>query len=521
MIRKGRGLLILGNQLFPLAELAGLEDVPVYMAEDRGLCTRVRHHQQKLVLILAAMREYDAALRERGFHVTYRRLCEDEPADFEAGLLAFVTENRIGELVSFEIEDHFFEERMQAFCDRHSLCLTFMQSPMFLTRREDFADYLQKAGRPFMASFYRQQRRRLSILLDDDGEPAGGRWSFDEVNRQPLPADCEIPGIPETRPTDRTAKVMELVQREFPDHPGRAEDFCWPVTRRSALYWLRDFLAHRFAGFGPYQDAITRRSETAFHSVLAPMLNTGLITPRDVVDQSLAHAQKHDIPLASLEGFIRQVIGWREFIRGIYRHFDSEMSERNFWDHRRGLACSWYDGTTGIPPLDNAIRTALRLGWTHHINRLMVIGNLMNLCEIEPRQVHAWFMETHIDSSEWVMGPNVYGMALYSDGGIFATKPYLCASNYLLKMSDYGKGDWCDVVDGLYWRFIDRHREFFAANQRLSMMVKTLEKQPAARRERIFNAAAHFLERHTIAASGGADLPRADTQRRRLPRYAS
>ncbi|MGB5354629.1 MAG: cryptochrome/photolyase family protein [Woeseia sp.] len=492
-----RAFLVLGNQLFPVADLQEYADARFFMAEDRELCTNVRHHQQKLVLFLAAMREYADALTEKGFDLCYSRLDMADDRRYEEKLADFMKKHSLTELHHFEIEDHFFEKRIAGFCEKNDVKQVIVESPMFLTRRRVFSDYLGTVKRPFMADFYKQQRRRLDIMVSKDGEPHGGQWSYDEDNRRKLPNDVEIPQLPESRWSDHTQDVIELVQQHFADHPGDAKDFWWPVTRRSALYWLRSFLADRLACFGPYQDAITQRSETAFHSVISPLLNLGLITPQDVVNQTLAYADENAIPRNSLEGFIRQVIGWREFIRGIYHEFDEEQRQSNFWDHRRQLTNAWYDGTTGIPPLDDAIHNALRLGWTHHINRLMVVGNLMNLSEIEPGQVHDWFMETHVDSSDWVMGPNVYGMALYSDGGIFATKPYICGSNYLLKMSDYKKGPWCDIVDGLYWRFVDKHREFFAGNPRLSMMVRMLDKQNEDRRKKIFDAAAEFLDKHT------------------------
>ena len=199
---------------------------------------------------------------------------------------------------------------------------------------------------------------------------------------------------------------------------------------------------------------------------------------------------------------MRQVIGWREFVRGVYREFGERQAGSNFWAHERDLAGSWYTGNTGIPPLDDAIRIALKRGWTHHIQRLMVVGNLMTLSEIRPDIACRWFMEMYVDSSDWVMGPNVYGMALFSDGGLFATKPYICGSNYLLRMSDYRKGGWCEVVDGLYWRFIDRHRGYFEGNRRLALMPKALDRIDDARRGRIFAAAEDFLGIHTHAMPG-------------------
>ncbi len=492
-----RGLVVLGNQLFPLAEFAQFSRDPVFMSEDQGLCTYVRHHQQKIVLFLAAMREHADAMRSRGFNLTYHRIEDNGDEPYEERLEQFVRQHNIAELAHFEIEDHFFNERIGSFCVTHGLTHTPVPSPMFLTSREEFTQYLEDASRPFMANFYKRQRKRMNILLQTDGSPAGGQWSFDDANRKKLPKGLEIPSLPDPARTDHTRDVIELVRQRFADHPGDAADFWWPVTRRSALHWLRDFVDQRLPRFGPYQDALSQHNETVFHSVLSPLLNMGLLTPRDVIDKTLEVAELGDIPINSLEGFIRQVLGWREFIRGIYHHYDAEQSTSNFWNHHRGLTEDWYTGNTGVLPLDHAIKTANRLGWTHHITRLMVVGNLMNLSEIEPRQVHDWFMETHVDSSDWVMGPNVYGMALFSDGGLFATKPYICGSNYLLKMSDFGKGQWCDVVDGLYWRFVYKHQEFFAANPRLSMMVSMLGRLQGQRREKIFTAADAFLAAKT------------------------
>jgi len=222
-----------------------------------------------------------------------------------------------------------------------------------------------------------------------------------------------------------------------------------------------------------------------------------------VIAVTLAHAQRraaagHAVPIASLEGFLRQVIGWREFVRGIDRVHGERQSECNFWGHQRRLAPCWWEGRTGLPPLDAAIGRVNRLGYNHHIERLMVISNLMLLCEIHPHQVHRWFMELYVDSYEWVMGPNVYGMGLMSDGGIFATKPYICGSNYILKMGDFKKGPWCEIWDGLYWRFVERNQGFFQANPRLSMMVKMLERIDPARRERLNTAAEAFLAKATM-----------------------
>jgi deoxyribodipyrimidine photolyase-related protein len=488
-------LVVLGNQLFPIEHLPSAAETRVFIAEDLELCTYVRHHQQKIVLFLAAMRSYADALRSAGYDVHYERLDSDGAESYEAKLEKHLQTTAATKLVHFEIEDKAMEERLVEFADSRNLARKELQSPMFLCSRDGFAAFAKDSKRLLMGEFYKQQRRRLGILVDDAGQPAGDKWSFDADNRKKLPKNLDPPAMDWAEPTKHVDDVIEQVARTFADHPGNASEFCWPTTREQALLWLERFVEHRLKNFGPYEDAITTRSPTVFHSVLSPCMNLGLITPDEVISTVMQHAG--EIPLQSLEGFVRQVIGWREFVRGIYRMFSDEQDRTNFWSHDRKLTAAWYDGTTGIPPLDDTIQSAQRLGWTHHIPRLMVLGNMMTLCEIRPGIAHDWFMEMFVDSSEWVMGPNVYGMGLFSDGGIFATKPYICGSNYLLKMSDYGKGPWCDVVDGLYWRFIDKHRAFFVENPRLALMPRALDRLDASRRSRIFGAAEDFLQAHT------------------------
>jgi deoxyribodipyrimidine photolyase-related protein len=514
-----RLLVVLGNQLFPLAELRdALGDglpVQVWMAEDWELCTFRRHHQQKIVLFLAAMRSYADELRDRDFDIRYTKLDDLHPP--EGPELRKHYETRLGkyldgegkhvtELVMWEIEDKWFERRMHAFAEERGLTLTVLPSPMFVTTREQFEDYLAtSSGGPtkgaHMAHFYRRQRKRLNILVDDDGKPFGRQWSFDEDNREKLPATEEVPETTWAKPTEHVTAVKELVRDRFADHPGTLDDFWLPTTRRQALAWLREFLDDRFEKFGPYEDSLSDRDPVLFHSALSPMMNLGLITPEEILDLALDRANTGDIPLNSLEGFVRQIIGWREFIRGVYRNYEQEDEQKNFWDHHRKLKPCWYEGNTGLRPLDEVIDKAKRFGWTHHIERLMVMGNLLNLCEVHPAEAYDWFMCLYVDSSDWVMSPNVYGMGLMSDGGVFATKPYICGSNYLVKMSDHYKKseDWCPIVDGLYWRFIDKHRDFFRGNPRLAMMVGTLDRMKDEKKKRLFGLAEDFIERVTDA----------------------
>jgi len=492
-------LVVLGNQLFPPEYLPPAGATPVFMAEDMGLCTYVKHHQQKIVLFLASMREYADELAAAGYEVSYRRLDPADTSSYESKLEAALQEQGATRLQHFEIEDKAMECRLIDFAALHGLEREEISSPMFVSSRDDFTSYAKDRSRLLMGDFYKRQRKRLGVLVDAKSRPVGGRWSFDADNRKKLPCSVSPPEIAWSSRSAHVEDVIELTKELFSDHPGNASDFCWPTTRAQAQGWLNDFVDNRLEQFGPYEDAVSTRSATVFHSLLSPCLNLGLLTPDQIIRKALARADS--VPLQSLEGFIRQVIGWREFVRGIYREFSDRQEASNFWSHDRDMSSSWHDGTTGIPPLDDTILTAQRLGWTHHIPRLMILGNLMTLCEIRPSSAHRWFMEMFVDSSEWVMGPNVYGMGLFSDGGIFATKPYICGSNYLLKMSDYKKGPWCDIVDGLYWRFIDRQRDFFSGNARLALMPKALERLDDERRSRIFAAAENFLEQHTTRSN--------------------
>jgi deoxyribodipyrimidine photolyase-related protein len=473
-------LLVLGDQLFPIELIDKINVSDVFMAEDLELCTHFRYHQQKIVLFLSSMRQYAQELETHKYKVHYEQLSEkSDLPPFEQRLVSFLTKSGCVQLHVFEIEDRFFEERLINAVKKAGITLTVHQSPMFLTSRAEFQKYLKEQKRPFMKTFYQSQRRRLKIMVDKDGQPEGGRWSFDDENRKKLPKDIDPPVLPVFKRSKVVTEVIALVEQRFSDHPGEAQNFWLPSSRKEALSWLDDFLKRRFAAFGDFEDAISRSHRVMFHSVLTPVLNTGLITPEEVVSRALQATAKRNsgVPINALEGFIRQIIGWREFIRGIYRGFGEVQLEKNFWEHDRKLGPVWYSGTTGIDPLDHSIKAAVSYGYCHHIERLMVVGNIMLLCKIHPLEVYKWFMEMFVDSADWVMGPNVFGMSQYSDGGIFATKPYICASNYLLKMSDFKKGAWCQDVDALFWSFLHTHRTFFQKNPRLNMLCKTLEKR--------------------------------------------
>jgi deoxyribodipyrimidine photolyase-related protein len=262
-------------------------------------------------------------------------------------------------------------------------------------------------------------------------------------------------------------------------------EFRYPINRAEALDWLQKFLLQRLNEFGPFEDAIVRGETFLHHSVLTPMLNIGLLTPREVIDHTLQFAEQHDVPMNSLEGFIRQVLGWREYIRMVYEWKGRLERTRNYWGFKRKIPRDYWIGTTGIEPVDDTIRKVRETGYCHHIERLMIAGNYMLLNEFDPDEVYRWFMELFIDAYDWVMVPNVYGMSQFADGGLMATKPYISGSNYVLKMSNHAKGPWQETWDLLFWRFIDHHRSFFQGNPRLNMMVRTLDKMPDEKRQRI------------------------------------
>ncbi len=491
--------LVLGNQLFePKTALSHLDKKGlVYMREDNELCTHFTYHKHKIIFFLAAMRKYAEELNELGLNVHYEELGATKFKTFDESLSHFLQKNKIKHLSFYEIEDKFFEKRILKICKDVGVEVNALPSLMFLTSRADFEAYLAKTKRPFMKSFYEGQRKKFKILLNKDGTPVGGKWSFDEDNRKPLPKTYTESPLVEYKADAIEKEVIALVEKTFSKHPGSSVNYWLPTGRSEAKVWLKKFIKERFKDFGPYEDAMTEKFDFVNHSVLTPYLNTGLLTPREVVNEAVKAISAEKIPLNSAEGFIRQVVGWREFIRGIYQNFSEKQDTSNFWNHTQKLTPHWYNGETGIPPLDHVIKKTVRLGYAHHIERLMVVGSLMLLLEIHPQEAHRWFMEMFIDSSDWVMGPNVYGMALFSDGGIFATKPYFCGSNYYRKMGGYKTGDWQDAVDGLYWGFIEKHKTFFLKNPRLSMMARTVEKMPADRKKKIYAAAKELKKRIT------------------------
>ena len=488
--------LILGNQLFPIQLQNIEEDETVFMCEDSGLCTYEKHHKSKIALFFNAMRSFRDSLEAANIDCIYYDFNNKFEDSYIKKLSSEIKDNNFSCIRFFEIEDKPFEnEIMQMISDLDIKC-DVLNTPMFLDSRESFKDFVGDKKFLLQANYYKKARKEMDILIENE-KPVGGKWSFDDENRKKLPKDYLIPKLPVIKERDDSDEISNFINTEFNDHPGNINNI-FPYTTEQALDWLDTFFEERFKDFGPYEDAIFMGEHFQLHSALSSSMNLGIITPQQIITKAKDYAEANDIPLNSLEGFVRQIIGWREFIRGIYQNFSEKMINSNYWNHNRKLSEAWYTGDTGIEPLDDAIKGALEFGYTHHINRLMVLASIMNMSRIHPSEIYKWFMEMFVDSSEWVMVPNVFGMGTFADGGIFATKPYISGSSYILRMSNFKKGDWCEIVDGLYWKFIEDNKEFFAKNPRLSLMIRALEKLDQERKLRIFKAAEVFIEEKTL-----------------------
>ena len=481
--------LVLGNQLFSDFYSKNSE---ILMIEDLGIAAQYRYHRLRILHQFIAMREFRDDLKAKGYQVHYFELPESKALSFFDRVALTLKKAKTKQLALAQIPDVSFRNQIIVWAESNEIDLCWLDSPQFMVSEQQFRAHYSDRKKPFMKTFYEQVRREQKIMVDAKGEPEGGRWSYDVENRKKLPKGYQGVNVLRFKKSKYFSTVQKLVTEYFASHPGQDEFLFLPVNRKDSLLFLEDFLENRFHDFGPYEDAIDPKHDLLCHSGLSSLINLGLLNPKEVIDQALLVAKKSKVPIESCEGFIRQILGWREFIRGIHENFYSTQVNSNFFNHQNKMKPCWYNGTTGLPPVDDAIKKALRLGYNHHIERLMILSNAMLLSEIHPHAVHQWFMEMYLDSYEWVMGPNVYGMGQFSDGGIFATKPYISGSNYILKMSAYPRGEWCEIWDGLYWSFIDRNINFFSKNPRLGMMAQVLKKMDSTKRERLFQLADNF-----------------------------
>ncbi len=480
--------LIYPHQLFHAHPAATGADV-VFIVEDPLFFRQYAFHRQKLILHRATMKRFAHESFPAAHYIDAHRL--NDTGD----IVALVQAANCQAIRVVDPCDDWLISKLQSACKAAAVSLTIVPDPHFLTPADEIEAFTTGKEKLHFTDFYIRQRKRLGVLLTPDGKPHGGKWSFDAENRKKLPASIHLPAMIRPAENEFVREARRYFRKHFPDAPGRDEPFLYVTSAAEARAGLAEFLEQRFTDFGVYEDAISTRDRVLFHSVLTPSLNVGLLSPRDVVDAALAYDGR--VPMNSLEGFIRQVIGWREFVRLVYLSYGRRQRSRNYWEHSRPMPRGFYTGTTGIAPVDHVIRAVLDTGYCHHIERLMVLGNFMLLCDIHPDDVYRWFMELFIDAYDWVMVPNVYGMSQHADGGLMTTKPYISGSSYILKMSDFKKGPWCSIWDGLYWRFVDRHADFFASNPRMAMMVKMKEKlgSKLVEHHKVANA---FLEQHDV-----------------------
>jgi deoxyribodipyrimidine photolyase-related protein len=466
-----------------------------YLIEEYLFFQQYNFHKQKIAYHRASMQAYLAVMKKKKNKVHY--IDSTDPRNDIRQLIKDLAKNDVKEIHFVNPTDYLLERRLRAAVKKHNIKLVEYENELFINAREDLKTFFKPDKKSFFqTTFYKQQRKKQDILIEGNDQPVGGKWSFDADNRKKYPKGKTPPAITFPKKDKYWKEAVSYVEKHFSDNIGiLSKEPLYPYTRTETDKWLQQFFEFRFHQFGDYEDAILAKASILHHSVLTPMMNIGLIAPMEVVNRALIYAEENQVPINSLEGFVRQIIGWREFIRGMYEAKGTESRTRNFWGFERKIPTSFYDGTTGIIPVDDTIKKVLRDGYCHHVERLMVLGNFMLLCEFHPDEVYRWFMEVFIDAYDWVMVPNVYGMSQFADGGFFATKPYISGSNYIMKMSDYKKGDWQQTWDGLFWRFMNNNRDFFLKNPRLGMLVRTFDKMNLERKEMLLKTAEDFLDR--------------------------
>lgn len=480
--------LILGDQLNlanpALATLDRARDL-VLMIEAPGEATHVWSHKARIVLFLSAMRHFAQTLEAAGFGLRYVGL--DDPMAEGFGDRLIEELRRLGGAVVVVTEPGEWRIRhvVEHACQTTGTALEVLPDDHFMVSREEFRRWAGDARTWRMESFYHHVRRRTGVLMDGD-DPVGGRWNYDADNRAGFGArgPSAVPEPPRFSPDATTRAVIRQVEERFARHPGDLANFAWPVTRIDALEALAGFVDHRLAHFGRHQDAMWEDEPFLWHSLLSSSLNLKLLDPREVIDAALQAWKTHDLPLASVEGFVRQVLGWREFVRGVYWHAMPGLAEANHFGHSRPLPGWYWTGRTSMNCLRAAIGQTLEHGYAHHIQRLMITGNFALLAGIAPNEVCDWYLAVYVDAVEWAELPNTAGMALYADGGRFTSKPYVASGAYIRRMSNYCKGcryrpevrtgpDACPVT-ALFWRFLIEHEAAFARNPRTALMAKNV-----------------------------------------------
>jgi len=489
-----RLVLILGDQLTPdIAALRAADKArdTVVMAEVLAEAQAVPHHPQKIAMIFAAMRHFAAALRADGWNVAYTRLDDpDNAGSIPAELLRHAARTGAAQGLATAPGDW----RLRAALDATPLQIDIRPDDRFLCPPEVFDAWADGRKALRMEWFYRDMRRRTGLLMDGD-TPAGGQWNYDHDNRKPAAPDLLRPRPPRFAPDAVTAEVLALVARRFPDHFGSLDAFGWPVTRAQALDALAHFTAHALPRFGDEQDAMLSGDPWLSHSLLSAALNIGLLSPLEVCRAVEAEWRAGRVPINAAEGFIRQIIGWREYVRGIWAREGADYMARNALGHSRALPAMYWGGETRMACMSAAIGQTRDLAYAHHIQRLMVTGNFALLAGIDPGAVHHWYLSVYIDAFEWVEAPNTLGMSQFADGGLLGSKPYVSSGAYIDRMSDYCRGCAYRVKDRsgpracpfnlLYWHFMNRHRATLGGNPRLGPVYRTWDRMDDGHKARV------------------------------------
>lgn len=483
--------VIFPHQLF-LDHPAVKQNRPVFLLEEQLLFGDHRwqknFHKQKLMLHRASLKAYEHRLQQAGHATTY---ISHAPSPDMQNLFTALAEAEITRIYIAAPSDYLLEKRLLRECIANNITLTTLPTPSFFLQKDEAEALL--GDKPRQASFYSAQRKKLQVLLQENGKPVGGKWSMDAQNRYAYDGIVPIPPPPPDVTSPFAAEAYTHVTATYPDAFGSDLQLLYPHTHEQAKQWLDDFIEHKLPHFGIYQDAIMHDHDFLFHALISPALNIGLLSPLQVLNAVQDIWEERKIPLNSIEGFIRQIIGWREFMHATYCKLGVQQRTSNFFKHTRPIPQSFYTGTTGITPVDTVIKRVLEHGYCHHIERLMILGNFMLLCEFDPTQVYTWFLELFIDSYDWVMVPNVYGMSQYADGGLITTKPYVSSSNYVRKMSDFPQEKWCTIWDGLYWRFIFTHYELFEGNNRTRPMIWGLQRMDETKLQQHLSIAETYL----------------------------
>ncbi|MEM0913576.1 MAG: cryptochrome/photolyase family protein [Planctomycetota bacterium] len=491
--------LVLGDQLdhrsATLRDLDPTQDA-VWMAETHAEATHVWCHKLRLVVFFSAMRHFRDELRDKDVAVHYHELTtkptKDRGVDFAEVLAADVRRLRPEKLVVMQPGDFRVQAMLEEAAEELGVDLEVREDDHFFCSLDEFAEWAGGKKELVQEMFYRRMRKRDGVLLTRDGKPVGGEWNYDSDNRKTFgkAGPAAMRKRPHRfRPDDLTREVIDMVEARFADHPGSTEHFDLPVTRKEALKYLRDFIEHRLCDFGPYEDAMWTDAPFLYHSRLSQALNMHLLNPRECVENAIAAYEAGDAPLNSVEGFVRQLIGWREFIRGVYYFKGEAYLDGNALGNDEGADVPgfFWDGDTEMACVSDVMRSVINHAWAHHIPRLMVMGLLAMLLGVHPRKFHDWHMAMYVDAIDWVSAPNTIGMATWGDGGVVGTKPYAASGNYIDKMSNYCKscryhpkhatGDDACPFTTLYWDFLDRHRDTFKGNMRMAFQVKNIDRK--------------------------------------------